>query len=213
MYQISGSKISLPLHCKNLFISVFNAIIVLGYCNLKGTYTSYFEFYITELPQLYQCFLNWIKVFSEQHESLVNGIVLTKGPSEKYLWRKTVKDNTVYIVLFLETENNVTTEILFNYDNFNKYIQSMYFLTWQTLSLKDEEITILIKLMALPFSDLFEFKDIQKLSLFLKSLTRRRNYYCFVVQYHLETLFFLHKLNRIINIDHIYEKLNVFCTS
>ena len=89
----------------------------------------------------------------------------------------------------------------------------MYFLTWQALPLKDEEISVLIKLMPLSFGDLFEFKDIKKLSIFLKPLTRRPNYYSFVIQYHLETLFFLHKLNRIINIDNIYEKLNVFCSS
>ena len=89
----------------------------------------------------------------------------------------------------------------------------MYFLTWQALCLKDGEIEIISKLIDLPFSDLFELKEPTKLLTFLKKHTVKPNYYSFIIQYHFQSILFLHKIYRIINNENLDERLNLLCSS
>ena len=171
-----------------------------------------FEFLLPDLLPLYSCILNWMKVFSESSEALIRGVILTR-PGEVYNWKKTVNNNNVYIEILLQRDESTVLELKFNYDNFNKLVQALYFLTWQAMCLKDHEIEILLNVIPLPFAELFEFKDSSKVILFLRKVTKRPYFFSFIVEYHLETLFFLHKIYRIINNESIHERLNLLCAS
>ena len=212
MYKVSESRLTFPLYQKNTFVSAFNAVIVLGLCNMRGTYTSYFEFYLSDLVFLFQCFLSWLKVFSESPKTINNRVILTKSSLQTYVWKACVQDGKKIVVLILQDNDTTTLEVLFDYTNFNKFVQAIYFLTWQALCLSDVQITVLLKLMLLPFPELFEFKDTNKLLLYLKTITKKPIQYSFIIQYHLEIIFFLHKVKRIINTDEINERLNILCT-
>ena len=163
MYHRAHSRLSFPLHEKNIFISAFNAILVLGVCDYKGKYLFAFEFLLVELLPLYNCILNWMKVFSESAEASIRGIILTKG-TQVYSWKKTIVNNDVFIVISLERDDSVIFELKFNYENFNKFVQALYFLTWEAMSLKDTEMEVLLKLMPLTFSEMFELKESSKQS-------------------------------------------------
>ena len=189
-------------------------MILIGSCDYKGSYLSPFIFLLSDLLQLYNALLNWIKILSECHETIRTDIILSRSrPLEVYRWQKTLEEGAIIIKLLLEKNGSIIYELKFNYDHFNKFVQSLYFLTWQAMCVKDQELGILIKLIALPFTDLFELKNPSKLLSYLKTITTKPNYYSFIIQFHLETIFFLHKIYRIINTDSIDERLNLLCTS
>ena len=188
-------------------------MLVLGTCDSKGNYIVTFEFLLPDLLQLYSCLLNCMKIFSECHETPNNGIILTRE-TEVYRWHKsTLIRQNLTVSFSLERNKTPIFELKFNYDQFNKFVQALYFLTWQAMSLKERELEILMKLIPLPFGELFEFKDTTKLLIFLKKITVKPNLYSFIIQYHIETIFFLHKINRIINNENIQERLNVLCST
>ena len=143
--------------------------------------------------QLYNALLNWIKIFSECHETISTDIILSRSRTlEVYRWQKTLEEGGIIIKLLLEKNGSIIYELKFNYDHFNKFVQSLYFLTWQTLSLSELNQNILLPLMLLSFEDLFELRKPENSILYLKSINKKSSSYTSVILFHIGTLLFLH---------------------
>lgn len=194
-------------------MSAFNAILVFGLCDLKGTYVQYFEFHLSELSQLYEPLILWMKHFSGANEELqIEGIII-KRLETSYCWKKLIIDNSVVITLTAKEESSIKIQISFSYEKFNKFVQSLYFLTWQTLSLSELNQNILLPLMLLSFEDLFELRKPENSILYLKSINKKSSSYTSVILFHIGTLLFLHKVRRLINYEAIDETLKVLNVS
>ena len=215
MYSLTGSRLSFPLHSTNLFISAFNALIVFGLCDVKGSYIHYFEFHYSELCCLYAAFVEWLKHYSdENNENATNEeTILLIKTSRTYLWKKKVDKETKIIKLIAKHEALISLEIILNYNHFNNFIQALYFLTWQCLSLSELHLSILTPLMSISFSDLYELRKPENVLIYLKASNKKTTSYSSIILFHIRILLFLHKIGRLINYELLDESLKVLNVS
>lgn len=144
MFTLGLSRLSLPLHSPNLFVSAFHAIIIIGMCDIRGTYVDSFEFHLLDLVTLYPSFVTWVKHFAQSSDILPDNDVIISRESYIYRWRKVMLGRKLYISLISENEGNVKLTINFNYENFIKLVQSIYFVTWEAMNLKEAQLRVML---------------------------------------------------------------------
>lgn len=212
MFSLAMSRLSFPLHCQNLFVSAFNAMLVLGMCDIRGNYTIAFEFHVSDLIKLYPAFVTWIKHFAKSPDILPeNDIIMIRGESQ-YKWQKLLVEGKLNISLIYEKDGKLQLTVNFNYQNFVKLVQSIYYLTWEALFLKEAQLTVLLPLMTISFREIYDLRNIESTINYLK-VAKKKISYAFLIVYHIDVLLFLHKINRIIDYETIDENIKTLNAS